>query len=224
MKIEYSYINTYSISDYIFSNRNSEIFLNLEELKTTITSIIDNLPSIIVKRFDETGWTLHITNVKELEKIYNLDYNIEGITDFEQKIIYIYARKDYIYSAIMHEFGHFIDWYLGYISFDIRWENIFNTYKEIMTKDYMKKIKFSSLFADLIENDLLNSNIATSEAFSDIMSIYLAQSNTAIPNAYKLTKNDISYLDDLFIYMERCLLCLEYQNSPTPNLALYNHG
>lgn len=65
MKIKYSYINTYSISDYIFSNKNSEMFLNLEELKTTITSIIDNLPSIIVKRFDETGWTLHITNTKE---------------------------------------------------------------------------------------------------------------------------------------------------------------
>lgn len=224
MKIEYSYIETGSISDYIFSNKGSEMFLNLDELKSTIISIIDNMPSIIIKRFDETGWTLHITNVKELEKIYNLDYKIEGITDFEQKIIYIYARKDYIYSAIMHEFGHFIDWYLGYISFDIRWENIFTTYKENMTRDYMKKIKFSSLFADLIENDLLNSDISTSEAFSDVMSIYLVQSNTAIPNEYKLAKNDISNIDNLFIYMERCLLVLEYQNSPIQNLTLYNYG
>lgn len=214
MNIQYSYINLSTINDFIF-DKDNELFCDIAELKSTVINILTSLPGIIIERFEQTHWTIEFTNTKNLEEMYNIDYEIEGITDFEHKIIYIYAKRSYIYSSLLHEIGHFIDWYLGTISLDIRWDNIFNTNRN--------KILNSNLFPDL---SLSNNNISSFECFADIMSIYLSQKNDAIPEKYKIGGVNSSletWITNLFPYMDRILLSLEYKE-PQNTLPFYNYG
>ena len=67
------------------------------------------VPEQILDAFNATGWTYRIDfdYISELSKQLNM--SCIGATNYSQKAIYISEA-----SATLHEFGHFLDWMLGF--------------------------------------------------------------------------------------------------------------
>lgn len=67
------------------------------------------VPEQILDAFNATGWTYRIDfdYISELSKQLNM--SCIGATNYSQKTIYISEA-----SATLHEFGHFLDWTLGF--------------------------------------------------------------------------------------------------------------
>ena len=67
------------------------------------------VPEPVLAAFNATGWTYRIDfdYISELSK--QLDMSCIGATDYSQKTIYLSEA-----SATLHEFGHFLDWMLGF--------------------------------------------------------------------------------------------------------------
>ena len=67
------------------------------------------VPEPMLAAFNATGWTYRIDfdYISELSK--QLDMSCIGATNYSQKTIYISEA-----SATLHEFGHFLDWMLGF--------------------------------------------------------------------------------------------------------------
>lgn len=130
MNIEYEFEPKITINDYIFNRLNQNIneFATIEQLKEGVEKIIKCVPEQIIKIVEKEDWKLIITNKRDLEKQFGIEYKIFGITNFKEKEILVYAQKDPLKFSIIHEFGHIIDNYLNTISLSEDWKHITDVY------------------------------------------------------------------------------------------------
>ena len=118
MNVIYEIENNNSIKDYVF-NTDIGDFISLSELKTYIQKILDHLPKGLLHQFELVGWSICITNRRILEK--GIIYDISGLTDYENKTIFLYPSKKYIINTLCHELGHLVDDNLGTLSKHDKW-------------------------------------------------------------------------------------------------------
>lgn len=123
-----------NIRDYIFGKIREDTIMSLNELKCIVKDVVSLVPNEILSRMEEDGWKIIITNQRNLEKEYNFDFEIYGLTDFSKKEILIYANPFAIKYSIPHEIGHYVDSVLEFISQSSEWKDIFNKEKEDVSK------------------------------------------------------------------------------------------
>lgn len=111
--------------DYIFGKIHEDTIMSLDKLKCIVEGVIALIPNEILSRMEEDGWKIIITNQRNLEKEYNFDFEIYGLTDFSKKEILVYANSTAIKYSIPHEIGHYVDSILDFISQSTEWKDIF---------------------------------------------------------------------------------------------------
>lgn len=70
---------------------------------------IDQIPAPILDAFDDTGWEYHIDSAYLQDYSAEHDLSCIGLTYYSTKRIYVGPA-----SPTLHEFGHFLDWALGF--------------------------------------------------------------------------------------------------------------
>ena len=109
--------------DFLFKEDSRNWFLTEKQLKEYLTQYIAFIPQPIWNALEKENWKIYFTN-EELEKKFNISFEIYGITDYENKVIYVYAHELGIRYSLAHEIGHFLDEYFGKISNLTEWEQI----------------------------------------------------------------------------------------------------
>ena len=85
----------------------------------TARRALTDIPQRLLEQFADEGWTLYLTS-KPIPTYYAEHFGTVGVTDYEEKVIYVFVDASYTYSAedtLLHEFGHFLHHTLG-IQFD----------------------------------------------------------------------------------------------------------
>lgn len=109
--IIYDFTKTYSredIADFLlnFGNNKRNWFLTETQAREAVDAYLKKIPSAIISALEKEGWVIVITD-RNLEEKYGYNYEIYGVTDKEEKRIYIYTHKEGIEYALAHELGHF---------------------------------------------------------------------------------------------------------------------
>lgn len=103
-----------------------------QESINKLNTQLNRLPSNIRNRFVEAGWHIYVTNEDLNQKYYGGKYNfVEGVTDYNNKVIYIANTDKSIRESVIHEMGHFIDSYRDYDSLSESFELIYNEEVEL---------------------------------------------------------------------------------------------
>ena len=126
-KIQYTRGNI--VHNFLFNNDTKEWFLSEKQAKACVEPYLSKIPESLLIAFKNEGWKITITN-ENLEKRYGYDFEIYGVTDREDKHIYVYSYEDAIKYGLGHEIGHFVDIYLGNVSFTRDWKDIAMKHKK----------------------------------------------------------------------------------------------
>ena len=89
----------------------------------------DLLPESLREQYETEDFTIRITK-KELTEYYDgsTEGIINGIFSYERKMIFLYGTESALESAMLHEFGHYLDWKCGFPSRT-------DTFKELYEKE-----------------------------------------------------------------------------------------
>lgn len=110
------------VKDYLFSDsRDKKWFLTESQANTAVRKYLDKVPTAILNAFQKEDWHIIVTN-ENLEQKYGYNFEIYGVTDRDEKTIYIYSHQDALNYGLGHEIGHFLDEYLGFISDTEEWK------------------------------------------------------------------------------------------------------
>lgn len=128
---------------------------------TMTTNFIDDtiqainlIPRAVLSNFFDEGWQFIICNTKK---------NYYGLTDVNNKVIYIYYKEcntTTITDTVMHEIGHYVDYSQGFVSRTKEFDRLYNMkqYKDEQRNDnYCYKNK-QELFATLYRDYVLYRN------------------------------------------------------------------
>lgn len=116
-------------------------------------SALDSIPDAVLKKFNETGWKLVIDD----KEVYRLnDENkimAHAWTDYSARTIFIKSI-----GPVMHEFGHFIDWYAEFPEMDMSEAEIFES--KFNYNCHNRYEYFASYFAHLmrVKDDMTEMN------------------------------------------------------------------
>ena len=132
----------------------SETELNNSLLNRTVQDIwkfFDNISQNTFNEFKTGGWKVIITSnpptyISEIEE--KVGYKLGGNTYRDYRLIYLYFNEenpDYLLEDFIHEFGHFVDWSVGYVSHSKEFENLFNKYQSYETQDEFIVENYSSI-------------------------------------------------------------------------------
>ena len=88
---------------------------------------LDTLPQKMINAFKNNNWTITISNENISAKYFNGSYgNVKGVTLTAYNKIIIQNRTTSIQTSIVHEMGHFLDWYFNFPSLSTEFKNIYN--------------------------------------------------------------------------------------------------
>ena len=92
-----------------------------------VNSNLSVVPANLIQRFKSEGWRMYCTT-KNLDRTYfgGQFGAVMGVTLYEEKLIYIEDRWDAVTESPVHEFGHYLDSSLGYITSTSEFRSIFN--------------------------------------------------------------------------------------------------
>lgn len=121
--------NKDNIKDFLLKNDTRHWFLSENHAKKYVQEYSKKIPFTIFNAIEKEGWTIEITN-KDIQKLYNIRYEIYGITIEDEKKIYVCSHELAIQYALAHEIGHFLDRYLEHISWTFRWKEIHSLHKK----------------------------------------------------------------------------------------------
>lgn len=119
------------VKDYLFSDsRDKKWFLTESQANTAVRKYLNKVPTAILNAFQKEDWHIIVTN-ENLEQKYGYNFEIYGVTDRDEKTIYIYSHQDALNYGLGHEIGHFLDEYLGFISDTEEWKRLHIDHKKL---------------------------------------------------------------------------------------------
>ena len=209
--IKYSISKRYTrdniVKDFIFKPREIEWFLTKFQAKREIKQYIDMIPSVFFAILEHEGWSIVITD-ENLEQKFGFRYDIYGVTDEENKIIYVYAHQLAVKYALAHEIGHFIDSYLGNISKTYDWKKVRESHERYPSNKELD----TYYFTEKEEND--------KEYFANCFLLYVNDKGSLYKvnqYAYKIMKRIFENIENIFN-----LFCEEEVNARIANYLWYN--
>ena len=111
------------VKEYLFCDTEEKWFLTENQADLAVKKYLQKVPEAILTAFQKENWHIIVTN-ENLEQKYGYDFEIYGVTDREEKTIYIYAHQDAVNYGLGHELGHFLDEYLGFVSEAKEWKEL----------------------------------------------------------------------------------------------------
>lgn len=126
---------------------------------------LSKIPYDILYSFNKDGWSIYL---KE-----SLDDAV-GLTDYNEKVIYIDASKEgQERNTLIHEFGHYYDYLLGYKSGTEEFLALYDKYKDnYLEFEYMN---LENVLSDSEEIDYATTN--EREFFAILFKDYILHSN-----------------------------------------------
>lgn len=113
--------------------------------------LLNVIPKNLLDGFLDNGWTFYVTDKNIAYDILGGQFNsVKGVTDFDNHEIYIEQRDAAIETAVVHEFGHYLDYINGDQSQTAEFADIFNTESNsfVSTFDVDFYYDVSEFFAD----------------------------------------------------------------------------
>lgn len=169
-------------------------------LNKTVNDIKDFLNSTPDKYrdFKKDGWKIIIsthppTYITEIEE--KVGYKVAGNTYREYRLIYLYFNEkqpEYLLEDFIHEFGHYVDWSVGYVSHSKDFEKIYDKYKDGFKDDSFVVQNYTSIsptefFASCYKDYYINA-----EALKD-----------GYPELYDFIESSIT--DDFLVFYKRLI-------------------
>lgn len=113
--------------------------------------LLNVMPKNLLEGFLDNGWTFYVTDKNIAYDILGGQFNsVKGVTDFDNHEIYIEQRDAAIETAVVHEFGHYLDYINGDQSQTSEFADIFNAESNsfVTTFDVDFYYDVSEFFAD----------------------------------------------------------------------------
>lgn len=153
------------------------------EIVMYMNEYYNKIPENAIKRFNEDGWELILTNKPIAGNYYSTALGpVAGVTAYDKKTIYIAGKKIAIKRATIHEIGHFVDSCFGYPSKTTEFVKIFNNERYMFDE----------------QNKLDEHNISSpQEYFAEIFSqicLYQETCKSSAPQSYEYVKQ---YVDTI---------------------------
>lgn len=93
---------------------------------------LNKVPEKVINTFKKEGWNIYITGENLAQTHFGGKYSsVQGLTSYNKKEIIIENRPEAVRESTIHELGHFLDYYFGFISDSDEFTNIYN--KEVDT-------------------------------------------------------------------------------------------
>lgn len=84
------------------------------DTQNAVNAMLSRIPSPLVDKFNSTGHRILVSSNDVASTYLGLPYNsVAGYYIPSDKIIYFTSNTSYIYSGLLHEVGHFVDFYGG---------------------------------------------------------------------------------------------------------------
>lgn len=79
--------------------------------------LYERVPESLRNEYESEAFTIRITK-KNLAEYYNgsVEGSINGIFSYQRKMIFLYGTESALGAAMLHEFGHYLDWKCGFPS------------------------------------------------------------------------------------------------------------
>lgn len=90
--------------------------------------LLNAMPEKVLEVFCDNGWKFYVTDKNLANTFYAGIYNsVKGVTDFDNHEIFIEQRDTAVDTAVVHEFGHYLDCINGYQSKTAEFADIFSS-------------------------------------------------------------------------------------------------
>lgn len=127
--------NTAYISGNYLSNTKPEpvqqysgVIQKVGNVKDSVLKSMDSyfykIPENVRNSFIDNGWKIYATDEHLGRKFFNVDSSILAVTTDGEDAIYLHNREKAA-EALVHEFGHYIDFVSGYVSYGSEFREIF---------------------------------------------------------------------------------------------------
>lgn len=90
--------------------------------------LLNAMPERLLEGFIDRGWRFYVTDKNIAYDILGGEFNsVKGVTDFDNHEIFIEQREAAVETAVVHEFGHYLDCINGYQSKTAEFADIFSS-------------------------------------------------------------------------------------------------
>lgn len=140
---------------------------------------LNRVPKKLLTIFTKEGWTISVTGENLAKTHFNGKYSsVQGLTNYNEKYILIENRDNAINESTIHEFGHFLDYYLNFASSTEEFRNIYN--------DEVEKFKSNISNSGCVRNER--------EFFAETFYYMYTDSSKCTSEAYRFINNLINNL------------------------------
>ena len=134
---------------FVASQKNDiEVLVNDDDKKFYLNYFLEMLPQKIIDDFNDNDWEIIIDdkNSEYFEKYKNT--NVIGLTNFTQKKIILSKNSEALFSATIHEFGHYVDYLNGKISETDEFLDIMKKESKAYRKNFLVFINYNFTHAN----------------------------------------------------------------------------
>lgn len=138
--------------------------------------LLNAMPERLLEGFIDRGWRFYVTDKNIAYDILGGEFNsVKGVTDFDNHEIFIEQREAAVETAVVHEFGHYLDYINGNQSQTAEFSDIFSAESNAFVKTFNVDFYYDigEFFADGVyryydgERETLNNACPRLTAFID---------------------------------------------------------
>ena len=138
--------------------------------------LLNAMPERLLESFIDRGWRFYVTDKNIAYDILGGEFNsVKGVTDFDNHEIFIEQREAAVETAVVHEFGHYLDYINGNQSQTAEFSDIFSAESNAFVKTFNVDFYYDigEFFADGVyryydgERETLNNACPRLTAFID---------------------------------------------------------
>lgn len=138
--------------------------------------LLNVMPERLLEDFVDRGWRFYVTDKNIAYDILGGEFNsVKGVTDFDNHEIFIEQREAAVETAVVHEFGHYLDYINGNQSQTAEFSDIFSAESNAFVKTFNVDFYYDigEFFADGVyryydgERETLNNACPRLTAFID---------------------------------------------------------
>lgn len=138
--------------------------------------LLNAMPERLLEGFVDRGWRFYVTDKNIAYDILGGEFNsMKGVTDFDNHEIFIEQREAAVETAVVHEFGHYLDYINGNQSQTAEFSDVFSAESNAFVKTFNVDFYYDigEFFADGVyryydgERETLNNACPRLTAFID---------------------------------------------------------
>lgn len=138
--------------------------------------LLNAMPERLLEGFVDRGWRFYVTDKNIAYDILGGEFNsVKGVTDFDNHEIFIEQREAAVETAVVHEFGHYLDYINGNQSQTAEFSDVFSAESNAFVKTFNVDFYYDigEFFADGVyryydgERETLNNACPRLTAFID---------------------------------------------------------